>query len=133
MLLRMSNILQLHRQMSAQLYGQAIALDRRAEQCQIVARTLEIRRAALAERHRPVLELHHDKVWRGRAATASRQHLQRVTGMSLYYLGLDLAATSRALLNEAESLSHEAAALRRQARDTETRWMHAADSDLAGA
>lgn len=102
-------------QTAAQFYAEALALDGRAERCRAVARTLETRRAVLTERHRPVVELHREEIWKGRAASVSRQHLQRVTGLSLYYLGVDLAATIRALLDEAASLSMEAAVLRNRA------------------
>jgi len=100
---------------SAQLYGRALALEQRAERCRITAHTLDVRRAALVERHQPVVLFHTEAVWKGRAASLSRQHLRRVTGLSLHLLGVDLAATSRALLSEADALSQESAVLRRQA------------------
>ena len=87
----------------------------RAERCRSVAAELDSRRAALTERHQPVLALHNEEVWKGRAASASRQKLRRVIGMGLYCLGVDLAATSRALQGRAADLDREAAALRRQA------------------
>lgn len=87
----------------------------RAERCRTVAEMLDTRRAALIERHRPVVILHCEAVWTGQAATASRNQLQRVIGAGLYFLGLDLATTSRALLSEALGLDQQAAALRRQA------------------
>ncbi len=59
--------------------------------------------------------LHHEEVWRGRAATASRTRLRHVIGAALYSLGLDLATTSRGLRSEAFELEQEAAALRRRA------------------
>ena len=70
----------------------------------------------MTERHRPVMVLHREEVWMGRAASASRAKLQRVIGAALYSLGLDLATTSRALRGEASRLEQEAAALRRQSR-----------------
>ena len=88
----------------------------RAERCRSVADTLDVRRAALAERHRPVVALHREEVWRGGAAAASRIRLQRVIGAALYSLGLDLATASRALRSEASGLEQEAIALRAQAR-----------------
>lgn len=88
----------------------------RAERCRSVADVLDRRRAALTERHEPVVALHHAEVWRGRAATASRTRLHRVIGAALYSLGFDLATTSRALRSEASRLEQEAAALRRRAR-----------------
>ena len=87
----------------------------RAERCRSVASQLDSRRAAMTERHQPVVALHNEDVWKGRAASASRQKLRRVIGMGLYYLGIDLAATSRALQGQAAELDREAAALRRQA------------------
>ncbi len=87
----------------------------RAGKCRQVAEILEARRAALVERHRPVSELHSEDVWRGRAALASRMRLRRVIGVGLYYLGVDLASTCRALRGEAESLEREASDLRTQA------------------
>ena len=69
----------------------------------------------MTERHRPVVALHHDEVWRGRAATASRTRLRHVIGSALYSLGVDLATASRALRSEASRLEQEAAALRRRA------------------
>ena len=83
-----------------------------AERCRSVADTLDLRRAAVIERHRPVVALHRDEVWMGQAASASRAKLQRVIGAALYSLGLDLATTSRALRLEAGSLEQEAAMLR---------------------
>ena len=85
---------------------------------------LDLRRVALVERHRPVVALHREEVWRGRAATASRARLHRVIGATLYSLGLDLATASRTLRSEASGLEQDAAALRRQARtlaETEAR------------
>ena len=87
-----------------------------AERCRSAANTLDLRRAALVERHRPVVALHREEIWRGRAATASRARLQRFIGMALYALGLDLATTSRALRSEAFRLEQDAAALRSRAR-----------------
>ncbi len=87
-----------------------------AERCRSVANTLDLRRGALAERHRPVVALHREEVWRGRAATASRARLHRVIGAALYSLGLDLATASRALRSEAARLEQDAAALRSRAR-----------------
>lgn len=81
-----------------------------------MADTIDLRRAAVTERHRPVMALHREEIWRGRAASASRARLQRVIGAALYSLGLDLATTSRALRGEASRLEQEAAALRRQSR-----------------
>ncbi len=104
---------------AAELYADALALEVRAERCRRTASLLELRRAAVTQRHQPVLALHNDTVWQGRAATASREHLARVTGRSLHHLGEDLATTARALHAEAEGLSDQAAALRRQARQTE--------------
>ena len=91
-------------------------LDGRAARCRSVADTLDVRRAVVVERHRPVAALHLEEVWRGRAATASRATLQRVIGAALYSLGADLASASGALRSEATSLEHEAAALRTRAR-----------------
>jgi hypothetical protein len=98
--------------MSAYLYGQATAKIMQAERCRSVARVIDLRRAAVIERHQPVLALHREEVWMGRAASASRANLQRVIGAALYSLGLDLATASRALRSEAGSLEQEAAALR---------------------
>ena len=95
-----------------------------AERCRSVANTLDLRRGALAERHRPVVALHREEVWRGRAATTSRTRLHRVIGAALYSLGLDLATASRALRSEASRLEQDAAALRNRARtlaETEAR------------
>ncbi len=77
---------------------------------------LDRRRAVLAERHRPVVALHHEDVWRGRAAAVSRTKLRRVIGAALYSLALDLATAGRALRGEASSLDQEAAGLRARAR-----------------
>ncbi len=63
-----------------------------------------------------MLALHHEEVWRGRAATASRTKLRHVIGSALYSLGLDLATAIRALRSEASSLEQEATDLRRRAR-----------------
>ena len=100
---------------AAENYGYATALERRAERCRVVAEVLEVRRAALVERHRPVMELHTETVWKGRAATANREHLMEVTNVSLQMLASDLAATRQALLGEAANLTSEAAAVRRRA------------------
>ena len=81
-----------------------------------MADVLDRRRVVLAERHRPVTALHHEEVWRGRAATASRNKLRRVIGAALYSLALDLATASRALRGEAARLEEEAAGLRARAR-----------------
>ena len=89
------------------------------ERCRAVAHALDVRRAALTERCQPVLELHNEAVWQGRAATASRERLRRTAGSSLHFLSLDIAATSRALLEEASMLAREAAVLRRRARSAE--------------
>lgn len=104
---------------SVQLYGAATALDVRAERCRGVARVLEARRAVLIGRHEPVIQLHSEAVWMGRAASASRERLRRVMGVSLYLLGQDLAAVTRALLAEADTLNTEAGAVRRRARAAE--------------
>lgn len=88
----------------------------RAERCRSVADVLDLRRAALTERHQPVADLHHEEVWRGRAATASRTRLRRFIGSALYSLGLDLATVSLALRSEASRLEQEADVLRRRAR-----------------
>ena len=80
-----------------------------------MADVLDRRAAVLAERHQPVAALHHEEVWRGRAATASRTRLRLVIGAALYSLGADLAAASRGLRSEASELEQEAAALRRRA------------------
>ena len=80
-----------------------------------MADVLDRRAAVLAERHRPVTVLHHEEVWRGRAATASRTRLRHVIGAALYSLGVDLATASRGLRGEASELLQEAAALRRRA------------------
>lgn len=101
---------------SDQLFHQAALKMLRAERCRSVADVLDRRRAALTDRHEPVVALHHAEVWRGRAATASRTRLRRVIGAALYSLGFDLATTSRALRSEASKLEQEAAALRRRAR-----------------
>ena len=87
-----------------------------AERCRSVADTIDLRRAAVTERHRPVVALHREEVWTGRAATASRARLQRVIGAALHSLGLDLATASRALRSEAARLEQEAAALRTRGR-----------------
>ena len=89
------------------------------ERCRAVAHTLDVRRVALTERYQPVVELHNNAVWQGVAATASRERLRRITGLSLHFLDLDIAATSRALLDEASMLAQEAAVLRRRARGAE--------------
>ena len=102
-------------QAAAENYGYATALERRAERCRAVAEVLEVRRAALIERHRPVMELHRETVWKGRAATASRERLMRATGVSLQMLVGDIAATRRALHGEAANLTREAVAMRRRA------------------
>ena len=81
-----------------------------------MAEVLDRRRGVLAERHRPVAALHHEEVWKGRAATASRHKLRRVIGAALYSLALDLATASRALQGEAFRLEQEAAGLRARAR-----------------
>ena len=100
--------------MSTYLDSQATAKIMQAERCRSVADTIDLRRAAVTERHRPVMTLHREEIWRGRAASASRARLQRVIGAALYSLALDLATTSRALRGEASRLEREAAALRRQ-------------------
>ena len=100
---------------SSGLFQQATLKMLRAERCRSVAGLLDRRRAALTDRHEPVVALHHAEVWRGRAATASRTRLRHVIGAALYSLGFDLATTSRALRSEASRLEHEAAALRRRA------------------
>ena len=100
---------------SSQLSGAATLKLVRADRCRSVADVLDRRRAAVTERHEPVVALHREEVWRGRAATASRARIRRVIGAALYSVGLDLAATSGALRNEASRLEQEAAALQRQA------------------
>ena len=101
---------------SSYLFGQAAVKAMTAQRCRQVAHELDTRRAALTERHQPVVALHNEDVWKGRAALASRQKLRRVIGAGLYYLGIDLATTSRALHGQAVDLDLEAAALRRQGR-----------------
>lgn len=101
---------------SQQLFQQATLKALRADRCRSVADVLDRRRAALTNRHEPVVALHHAEVWRGRAATASRTRLRHVIGAALYSLGFDLATTSGALRSEASRLEQEAAALRRRAR-----------------
>lgn len=101
---------------SSQLFHEAALKALRAERCSSVAEVLDRRRVVLAERHRPVASLHHEEVWRGRAATASRHKLRRVIGAALYSLALDLATTSRALRDEASRLEQEAAGMRARAR-----------------
>ena len=100
--------------MSAYLFGQATAKIVQAERCRSVADTIDLRRAAVTERHRPVAALHREEVWMGRAASASRAKLHRVIGAALYSLGLELATASRALRSEAGRLEQEAAVLRSQ-------------------
>ena len=100
---------------SAHLFQLATLKMLQAERCRAVADVLDLRRAALTERHRPAVALHHVEVWRGRAATASRTRLRHVIGSALYSLGVDLATASRALRSEASRLEQEAAALRRRA------------------
>ena len=99
---------------SSSLSGAATLKLIRADRCRSVAGTLDRRRVAMVERHKPVAALHRDEVWRGRPATVSRGRLHGVIGAALYSLGLDLAATSRALRAEASRLEQEAAALRRR-------------------
>lgn len=101
---------------SSQLSSAATQKLVRADRCRSVAEALDRRRAAVTERHEPVVALHREEVWRGRAATASRTRMRRVIGAALYSVGLDLAATSGALRGEASRLEQEAAELRRQAR-----------------
>ena len=101
---------------SSQLFHEATLKALRAERCRAVAEVLDRRRVVLAERHRPVAALHHEEVWRGRAATASRHKVRRVIGAALYSLSLDLATASRALRAEASRLEQEAARLRARAR-----------------
>lgn len=113
--------------MSAYLYGQATARIMQAERCRSVADTIDRRQAAMIERHQPVVALHREDVWMGRAASASRAKLLRVIDAALYSLGLDLATASRALRSEAGRLEHEAAALRsrgRAAAEAEARTTH---------
>ena len=100
---------------SSQLSSAATFKLVRADRCRSVADLIDHRRAAVTERHQPVVALHQEEVWRGRAATVSRTRLRRVIGAALYSVGLDLAATSQALRGEASRLEQEAAALRRQA------------------
>ena len=69
--------------MSSYLYGQASAKSMQAERCRTVADTIDLRRAAVTERHRPVVALHREEVWMGRAASASRVKLHRVIGAAL--------------------------------------------------
>ncbi|MYG98682.1 MAG: hypothetical protein F4144_04355 [Acidimicrobiaceae bacterium] len=98
-----------------------------AERCRSVADTIDRRQAAMIERHQPVVALHREDVWMGRAASASRAKLLRVIDAALYSLGLDLATASRALRSEAGRLEHEAAALRsrgRAAAEAEARTTH---------
>lgn len=98
-----------------------------AERCRSVADTIDRRRAAMIERHQPVVALHREDVWMGRAASASRANLLRVIGAALYSLGLDLATASGALRSEAGRLEQEAAALRsrgRAAAEAEARTAH---------
>ncbi|MYB85625.1 MAG: hypothetical protein F4X85_00200 [Acidimicrobiaceae bacterium] len=101
---------------SSQLFQEAALKAVRAERCRSVAEVLDRRRVVLAERPPPVAALHHEEVWRGRAATASRHKLCRVIGAALYSLALDLATASRALRGEASRLEQEAAGLRARAR-----------------
>ena len=101
---------------SSQLFQEAALKAVRAERCRSVADVLDRRRVVLVERHRPVAALHHEGVWRGRAATASRHQLCRVIGAALYSLALDLATAGRALRGEASRLEQEAAGLRARAR-----------------
>ena len=101
---------------SDQLFQQATLKMLRAERCRSIADVLDRRRAALTDRHEPVVALHHAEVWRGRAATVSRARLRQVIGAALYSLGFDLATTSQALRSEASRLEQEAAELRRRAR-----------------
>lgn len=102
--------------MSTQLFQRATLKMLQAERCRSVAEVLDRRRAVLIDRHRPVAALHHEEVWRGRAATVSRTKLRRVIGVALYSLGFDLATASVALRNEASKLEGEAASLRSRAR-----------------
>lgn len=98
-----------------------------AERCRSVADTIDIRRAALTERHQPVVVLHREEIWMGRAASASRTKLRLVIGAALYSLGLDLATTCHALRSEALRLEREAAVLRsrgQQAAEAEARSAH---------
>lgn len=97
---------------SLHFFSQATARIIQADRCHSVADTIDLRRAAVTERHLPVVALHREEVWMGRAASASRAKLQRVIGAALYSLGLDLANASRALRSEASRLEQEAAALR---------------------
>jgi len=97
---------------SLHFFSQATARIIQADRCRSVADTIDLRRAAVTERHLPVVALHREEVWMGRAASASRAKLQRVIGAALYSLGLDLANASRALRSEASRLEQEAAALR---------------------
>ena len=100
---------------SSQLSSAATLRLVRADRCRSVADVIDHRRVAVTERHEPVVALHCEEVWRGRAATASRTRMRRVIGAALYSVGLDLAATSSALRGEASRLEQEAAALQRQA------------------
>ena len=102
---------------SSQLFEEATLKALRAERCRSVAEVLDRRRTVLAERHQPVTALHHEEVWRGRAATASRIKLRRAIGAALYSLALDLATASRALRGEASRLEQEATGLRARARN----------------
>lgn len=100
---------------SSHLFQQSTLKMLQAERCRSVAAVLDLRRAALTERHGPVVALHHEEVWRGRAATASRVRLRYLIDSALYSLGLDLATAVQALGREAFRLEQEAAALRRSA------------------
>ena len=86
-----------------------------AHDCRRVADEIDSRRAVMIERPRDALRLHNDDVWSSRAADVSREGLRRYVAATLYYLDLDLAATARALRDEASELDSEAAVLRRQA------------------
>lgn len=93
--------------------GDAAAV--RAERCRVTADAIDARRRRLRERCEPVLALHTEQVWRGRAAEASRERLRRMSGQSLHFLESDLAGISASLHAEAERLDGLAASWRYEA------------------
>ncbi|MDE0268463.1 MAG: hypothetical protein OXI96_05435 [Acidimicrobiaceae bacterium] len=97
-------------------YEQALALEKRAAHCRAVARIIDVRRNAITKRHLPAVELHNEQVWKGQAATVSRERLRQTAGMQLHTLDRDLAATSRAILLEAADLEQKATMMYRQSR-----------------
>lgn len=100
---------------AAQLYRNAAVLSSRSEQCVIVAQNLNALSLVIMDRYKPVAMLHTEKVWRGQAASVSRERLHTLINVSLQHIRNDIRHIVQDLIAKSKLLNRQAAELRYRA------------------